>query len=134
MNTLTVPAKFKHMTESDYDDYLGFLAANCCELCNEVADLSRAHDTNGVVWACAECNAEIDAAELAAAELEAAEISAAAGRALLQVDGCQNCGASGRTFEMGETAADSWRVCEVCAEDYRPAPAIEPAGRLDIAA
>jgi len=118
MATLTIPAKFEKVTEAYYDDYLAFLSANCCQECNEVADLSRNHESN--LWVCSDCDAAITAAyELRA---EAAEL-AAAGREFMQGDGCENCGASGRLFDMGDDSA-SFLVCDECAAEVAAAPAI----------
>jgi hypothetical protein len=122
MATLTVPTKFNNMTEADYDDYVCFLAANCCEECSTVSDLVRNHESNQ--WVCSECNAAISAAyELRAEAAELAELTAAAGREFMQGDGCQNCGASGRLFDMGDAAAP-FLVCDDCAGEIAAAPAI----------
>jgi uncharacterized protein with PIN domain len=121
MATLTIPAKFEKVTEAYYDDYLAFLSANCCQKCEQIADLERAHDTDDVLWVCSDCQAEIDAAEVAAA---AAELAATmpAGREFMQGDGCANCGASGRLFDISETF-ESFMVCDECAGEFEPAAA-----------
>jgi uncharacterized protein with PIN domain len=130
MATLTIPAKFKVVTEGYYEDYLAFLSANCCQKCEQVADLTRNHETN--LWVCSDCNAELAAAieaEAEAAELAEAAATMPAGREFVAGAGCQNCGAGGRLFEISETL-ESFMVCDACAGEFEPAAAPAIARKL----
>jgi len=123
MATLTIPTKFNNMTEADYDDYVCFLAANCCQKCDKVEDLRRNHETH--MWVCEACDAEIVAAieaEMDAAELAELGSVMPAGREFMQGAGCANCGASGRLFDISETF-ESFLVCDDCAGEFAPAAA-----------
>ena len=114
------------MDETQYEEYLAFRAVNTCTHCECVStDLRRDNTTRA--WVCEDCAAELDAA----AEAEAAELAATMpnGREFMQGEGCMNCGASGRLFEISEEL-ESFLVCDYCAGEFAPAAAPAIARKL----
>lgn len=101
---LYTPAKFRNMTEDQYDDYLLWLSANTCGVCGAIdADLNRV-ESGEQLLACDTCYAEIEAAaEGAAAPAECQHVHVTIAR--YDVGRCEQTG----YYDAGETM-----ICRDC--------------------